>query len=75
MNRLKLALPAGILLAGFAIMTTPSYGTVAMGKKEGKSCVYCHVGAGKKELNDTGKCYKANSNSLAKCPAPAEPKK
>ena len=27
--------------------------------------------AGKPELNDIGKCYKANDHSLAKCSAPA----
>jgi hypothetical protein len=26
---------------------------------------------GKPDLNDTGKCYKANDHSLAKCKAPA----
>ena len=39
-------------------------------KKEGKKCAYCHVTAGKPDLNDTGKCYKANDHSLAKCAAP-----
>jgi hypothetical protein len=40
-------------------------------KKEGKGCKYCHVAAGKPDLNDTGKCYKANDHSLAKCKAPS----
>jgi len=40
-------------------------------KKEGKSCTYCHVKMGSKDLNDTGKCYQANDHSLAKCAAPA----
>jgi hypothetical protein len=40
-------------------------------KKEGKKCVYCHVAAGKPDLNDTGKCYKDNNHSLEKCKAPA----
>ena len=44
----------------------------AYAKKEGnKKCTYCHVTAGKPDLNDTGKCYKANDHSLAKCAAPA----
>jgi len=43
----------------------------AYAKKEGKKCTYCHVAAGKPDLNDTGKCYKANDHSLAKCAAPA----
>ncbi|MFZ0959687.1 MAG: hypothetical protein WAO35_02190 [Terriglobia bacterium] len=40
-------------------------------KKEGKGCKYCHVTPGKPDLNDTGKCYKANDHSLAKCKAPS----
>jgi hypothetical protein len=40
-------------------------------KKEGKKCTYCHTAAGKPDLNDTGKCYKANDHSLAKCKAPS----
>jgi hypothetical protein len=43
----------------------------AYAKKEGKKCTYCHVTAGKPDLNDTGKCYKANDHSLDKCKAPA----
>ncbi len=72
MKTLKLALPAAILGAGFLICTTTSYGTPAYAKKEGKgsNCTYCHVTTGKKDLNDTGKCYKANKYSLEKCPAP-----
>jgi hypothetical protein len=47
----------------------PAYAT-----KEHKKCVYCHTAGGPpnaKNLNDTGKCYKANDHSLAKCNAPA----
>ena len=44
----------------------------AYASKEGKKCTYCHVVAGKPDLNDTGKCYAANDHSLAKCAAPAE---
>jgi hypothetical protein len=42
--------------------------------KEGKKCVYCHTAGSPpsaKNLNDTGKCYKANDHSLDKCKAPA----
>ncbi len=71
MKRLKLIIPAAILGAGFLICTTASYGTQAYAKKEGKSCTYCHVTAGKKDLNDTGKCYQKNEHKdLDKCPAP-----
>ena len=63
------------VLVGLAILSgsmisvsnaLPKYAT-----KEGKKCVYCHVKMGSKDLNDTGKCYKANDHSLAKCKAPA----
>jgi len=43
----------------------------AYAQKEGKKCIYCHVKLGSKDLNDTGKCYKANDHSLAKCKPPA----
>jgi hypothetical protein len=36
-----------------------------------QKCTYCHVKAGKPELNDTGKCFKDNDHSLDKCKAPA----
>ena len=39
-------------------------------KKEGKTCTYCHVKMGSKELNDKGKCYKEKNHSLEGCPAP-----
>ncbi len=73
MKTWKLALPAGILMSGFLLCTTASYGTPAIAKKEGKKCVYCHVQQGKKDLNDTGKCYKENK-TLDKCPVPTEKK-
>lgn len=69
MKALKLAVPAGILMAGFLFCTTASYGTQEFAKKEKKGCVYCHVTAGKKDLNETGKCYKTNK-SLEKCAVP-----
>ena len=53
-----------ILVASFS-MAKPEYA-----KKEGKSCAFCHVKPGQKELNDTGKCYAKNNHSLAKCEAP-----
>ena len=33
-------------------------------KKEGKSCTFCHVKMGSKELNDAGKYYKDHNHSL-----------
>jgi hypothetical protein len=73
MRTLKLAIPAGIVMTGFLLITTSANGTMQYMKKEGvKSCTVCHVKAPAKKgddpnLNDTGKCYKANDHSLAKC--------
>jgi hypothetical protein len=33
-------------------------------KKEKKSCTFCHVKPGSKELTDAGKYYKAHDHSL-----------
>jgi cytochrome c553 len=33
-------------------------------KKEKKSCTFCHVKMGSKELNDAGKYYKEHNHSL-----------
>jgi hypothetical protein len=41
-------------------------------KKEGKSCTFCHLKMGSKELNDTGKYYKAHDHSLEGYKAPAK---
>lgn len=58
-------------MTGFLFCTTASYGTPAYMKKAGvKSCNVCHARPGTKDnpnLNDTGKCFKANDYSLAKC--------
>ncbi len=70
MRLLKLAIPAAVLFGGMVVCTSVSYSTQAYAKKEGKACTYCHTKAGKKDLNDTGTCYKDNEHSLAKCEAP-----
>jgi hypothetical protein len=67
--RLFQVLVALTILSGS--MLSISKATPAYAKKEGKNCKYCHVTPGKPDLNDTGKCYKANDHSLAKCSAPA----
>jgi hypothetical protein len=67
MRTLKLAVPSAILLAGFLVCTTASFGKPEYAKKEGKTCTFCHVKAGQKDLNDVGKCYQKNDHSLAKC--------
>jgi len=67
MRILKLAIPSLLVMAGFVVCTTATYGKPEYAKKEGKSCVTCHTKMGSKELNETGKCYAANDHSLAKC--------
>jgi hypothetical protein len=67
--RLFQILVALALLSG--AMISISTAKMEYAKKEGKKCVYCHVAAGKPDLNDTGKCYKDNNHSLEKCKAPA----
>ena len=75
MRSLKLMIPAAIVLTGFFVCTSTSYGTAEYTKKEKKSCTYCH---GKqstdkaemaKNLNEVGTCYKENGHSLEKCAA------
>jgi len=39
-------------------------------KKESKSCTFCHVKMGSKELNDAGKYYKEHDHSLKGYKAP-----
>ena len=67
MRTLKLAIPSLIVLAGFVVCTTATYAKPEYAKKEGKSCVTCHVKMGQKDLNETGKCYASNDHSLTKC--------
>ena len=65
MHTLKIAIPAGILMSGLLISTTSiSFGKPEYSKKEKKGCVFCHVKAGSKDLNDTGKYYKEHDHSL-----------
>ena len=79
MKTLKLVIPAALIMGGFLVCTTASYGTQEFAKKEGgKACTTCHGKIEAKEnmpknLNATGTCYK-EKKSLAQCPAPA-PKK
>ncbi|MCC6859234.1 MAG: hypothetical protein IT158_11770 [Bryobacterales bacterium] len=54
--KMKFALPATILAAGL-LATTASYAKPEYTKKEKKGCVFCHVSAKSKELNDAGKYY------------------
>ena len=68
MRMIKLVLPATVLMTGFLVCTTASYGKPEYAKKENiKSCTTCHSKMGAKpELNDTGKCYSKN-HSMEGC--------
>ena len=65
MSHLKLTLPAVILLGGFLICSTSSYGKPEYVKTTKKACTYCHVDskAKPKELTPAGK-YSDEHNRL-----------
>ena len=65
MSRSKIALPAVILLGGFLVCTTSSFGKPEYTKSTKKACAYCHVDqkAKPKELTEAGK-YFAEHKSL-----------
>lgn len=69
MNKLKLVVPAMILIAGLTVPSTVSFGKPEYTKKEKKGCLVCHTKANSKELNKVGECYKAKSHSLEGCEA------
>jgi len=46
-----------------------SFGKPDYTKKEKKACTVCHLPNGKKELNDTGKCYAEHHHSMEGCQA------
>ena len=55
----KVTLPAVILLGGFLVCSTASYGKPEYTKSTKKACAVCHVDskAKPKELTDAGKYY------------------
>lgn len=59
MYHLKVTLPAVILLGGFLVCSTASYGKAEYTKSTKKACVVCHVDvkAEPKELTDAGKYF------------------
>jgi inorganic pyrophosphatase/exopolyphosphatase len=65
MLKIKYAVPAAILLAGFLLSSTLSFGKPEYVKTTKKACTYCHVDskAKPKELTQAGKYYKEH-NSL-----------
>jgi len=59
MSHLKVILPAAILLGGFLVCSTASFGKPEYSKATKKACAYCHVDskAKPKELTEAGKYY------------------
>jgi len=47
-----------IFVGGLIATAALSYGKAEYTKKEKKACVFCHVTATSKELNDAGRHYK-----------------
>ena len=66
MLKIKYAVPATILLGGFLVSSTLSFGKPEYVKATKKACAYCHVDskAKPKELTEAGKYFKEHSNSL-----------
>src|ERR1017187_2654659 len=67
MSRLKLVLPAAILMGGFLICTTASYGTAAYATQTKQKCAYCHTQTVPKkgdpkatDLTDAGKYFQSH---------------
>jgi hypothetical protein len=62
---LQSLIPAAVLIAGLLWASViPSYAKPEYAKTEGQTCTYCHVAAGKPDLNEGGKYYAAHDHSL-----------
>jgi len=64
---LTFGIPSAIVVGGLMMAPSFSFGKAEYTKKEGKGCTYCHTAAGKKDLNDVGKCYAEHNHSLEGC--------
>ena len=68
MSNWKVIVPAAIVLGGFLVCSTASYGKAEYAKATKKTCVYCHekVSADKdvmtKNLTDAGKYYSTHKS-------------
>jgi len=64
MKHLKIMLPAAIVLVGFLLCSTATYGKAEYSKQTKKACAYCHVDAAKmpKELKDPGKYFQEHKS-------------
>jgi hypothetical protein len=62
--KLKYIIPT-LILSSLAMLSIPqSQAKPAYSTKEKKSCTFCHVKQGSKELNDAGNYYKEHNHSL-----------
>lgn len=64
MRKFKSVIPAIILIGGVWMSVKTSYAKPEYAKIEKKACTYCHVTAGKPDLNDAGNYYKDHDHSL-----------
>jgi hypothetical protein len=64
MKALKFAVPMLPLVAGLLFNSAASFAKPAYAKKEAKTCTFCHVKAGSKDLNAAGNYYKDHNYSL-----------
>jgi hypothetical protein len=69
MSRLKLIVPAAVVLGGFLICSTATYGKPEYTKATKKSCLFCHSknepankDAMNKNLTDAGKYYQEHKS-------------
>ena len=63
MTKLKFFLPAIILVGGFVVPSTVSFGKAEYTKTEKVKCAVCHTKG--KELNKVGECYKSKKDLKA----------
>jgi hypothetical protein len=69
MSRLKLIVPAALVLGGFLVCSTASYGKPEYTKSTKKACGYCHTVAAPKagdptakDLKEPGKYYQEHKS-------------
>ena len=73
MRLAKWVVPSAVLTLGLLTCVSTIQATQEYGKKEKKSCTFCHAKVVKdvaemnKNLKTAGTCYKENDHSLAKC--------
>ena len=64
MSQWKVIVPAALVLGGFLVCSTASYGKPEYTKQTKKACTFCHVDAKKtpKELTGAGKYFGEHKN-------------